>query len=202
MKILKKKNGFTMIELLLTLVVLAVVVGMALTTLGFNMDAASEKTEEVFVKTLEDTIDAYVSGEFNNLSNDGSRNLFIVDNNVCSNKLNKIYRQSDVKVIKFKKADGTYRDLKFSDIINSSYYLLTEGEFVNPANEGKSRFECDMDATIKLYRDSDYVYYYYVDKSELDCLNNTSGEHSSAITNLPSVDSDGDGVKDGYYTCS
>ena len=189
MRIVEDKRGFTLIELLVTLVILGLVIGLALNTLNFNINKAGEKTEEVFVDTLRDAIDMYVTTQ---LSSMGGTNSLKVSSDACSNSLNKTH--GVVNVYEIKKNDGS--DITFNDIIGSSNNnVLTDKEFVNPANEGKDRFNCEKDAVIKLYRDDDFVYYYYVEKSGLECLNNTSGEYSNVITNLPKL------ATGGYYTC-
>ena len=66
---------------------------------------------------------------------------------------------------------------------------LTIDDFVNPKNGDK----CNTGATISIYRDEDFVYYYKVIKNDLGCLTNvtddtaTTGVDESIITNLPST---------------
>lgn len=157
MKILKNKNGFTLVELLVTLVILALVVGLALNTINFDIEKASEKTEEVFVDTLRDAIDLFMSTDL--------KNSFITKKVECGNSLTKT--RGDVKVYEILKDDNT--GFKFNDIIDSNYHALTIDEFVNPANDD---VDCNLDANIKIYLDDDYIYYYYVDKDSLNCLLN------------------------------
>ena len=165
-------KGFTLIELVATLVILGLVTSLGLYALRFNMDRAKEKTEEVFVDTLRDAVDVYLSSEFGSLKN----------GNECSQTLSKKHNTS-VSVYRVTKNGN---DIKFSDIINSKYKPLVESEFVNPANKDvDGKYQCNKDAIIKVYKDEDYVYYYSIDKSELGCLNNLSGDYSSVITNLP-----------------
>jgi hypothetical protein len=38
---------------------------------------------------------------------------------------------------------------------------------------------------VTVYRDSDYVYYYSVNKADFNCLKNIGGEYKSVISNLP-----------------
>ena len=157
-------KGFTLVELLATLVILSLVVGLALISFNFNFGKAKEKTEEVFVDTLRDAVDVYLSSEFGNL---------IVDKE-CSRTLQKEY-DSSVKVVKM-------IAIKFNDVINSSYKPLVKSEFVNPANED---VVCNINASIDVYRDEDYVYYYSINKSDLGCLKNTDGDYDIVISNLP-----------------
>lgn len=166
-------KGFTLIELLATLVVFAIVVGICVGAVNFNFGKAKEKTEEVFVDTLRDAVDMYLSSEFGNLNVTSD----------CVYEINKRYK-SDVKVFRVTKGGAS---IKFSNVINSNYKPLTESEFVNPANEEYGI--CNLNAVINVYRDEDYVYYYSINKTGLGCLKNTGGEYSPVITNLPEVNS-------------
>ena len=196
-------KGFTLIELLATLVLLALVVGLSVGAFNFSFGKAKEKTEEVFVDSLRDFIDVYLSSEFNSLK----------IGNECSNTITKKHN-SAVKVFKVTKGGVS---IKFNDVINSAYKPLSLSDFVNPANEDVT---CNVNAVINVYRDDDYVYYYSVDKKELGCLlNHSNGTgnkkvkedkngvktyYEDVITNLPRMDTDGNGVindEDGYFTC-
>ena len=154
------RKGFTLIELLATLVILGIVVGITVASINGIFGNTKKNTEDVFVKTLKDALDIYLTSDALQLSYSSME--------VCTiNKRHgnsKIYRSTN--------------ELKFKDIIDSKYSPLVMSDVVNPANE---KVKCNLDATVSIYRDSDYVYYYKVDKSELDCLIN-----SGAITNLPS----------------
>lgn len=167
-------KGFTLIELVATLVILGLVASLGLYSMNFNMNKAKEKTEEVFVDTLRDAIDVYISSEKSNLKfNTDVKN----DGTDCT--ITKKYGSVSVE-----KATTNFRA-----VINSKYKPITESEFVNPANEDVT---CDVDAEITIYRDEDFVYYYSIDKSDLICLKNIgdidsdgTSDYSSVISNLP-----------------
>lgn len=180
-------KGFTLVELLATLVILALVVGITISTLNINFRKAKEKTEEVFVDTLRDAVDVYLSSNFGGLT----------ESTTCSMRLSKKWNQVDpYQPESGVKVDKITTIVKFSDVINSSYTPLTESEFVNPANED---VDCNTNAEITVYKDEDSVYYYYIKKEDLSCLNNISNEYSKVITNLPKVSSNGD--EEGYFKC-
>lgn len=154
------RKGFTLIELLATLVILGIVVGLAVYSIGNIFSNAKKKTEDVFVETIKDAMDMYLS------SNDAKKLDY---NELCNNLLNKSYGNKRV-----------YREvITFSDVINSQYKPLATSDLVNPADE---ELECASpdEINISIYRDEDYVYYYSVSKSEFACLKETSD-----ITNLP-----------------
>lgn len=154
------RRGFTLIELLSTLVILGVIVAIAIVGLNINFGNTKNKTEEVFIKTLEDALEIYVDSDGKNLTFGSS---------ICT----------------FEKTHGSVNLYKarntvtFNDIINSSYSPLTEEDLVNPANE---KIDCSNsdDILVSIYRDDDYIYYYKVEASEFGCLKTTDD-----ITNLP-----------------
>ena len=91
------------------------------------------------------------------------------------------------------KNTGDTRDTNFLDVINSEYHPITQKDLVNPADKDLKCKDAD-EIEITIYRDSDYVYYYSVNKSEFGCLKN-NGEielkdgskvkYPTVITNLP-----------------
>ena len=160
-------RGFTLVELLATLVVLSIVVGITVSVMNGNFGSTKEKTEEVFVETIRDALDVYLSSDAKGLvfSND------VVDGHDC-------------KIIKKHGIINVERTaISFNNVINSKFKPLDESDLVNPANEDVS---CNVNAVINVYRDEDYVYYYSFKKSDLGCLlNNSSNGYSDVISNLP-----------------
>ena len=157
------KRGFTLVELLATLVVLAIIVGIVLISTTGSLGRTKQKTEEVFVKTLKDALDIYIDSDAKSLN---------FDTQVCT--IDKTHK-TGVKVYK------TSSNLTFSDVINSNYHPISESDMHNPANKGTRNYECKTNGTLNIYRDEDYVYYYKIAKDTFGCLNDTG-----VITNLPS----------------
>ena len=154
------RKGFTMIELLATLLILSVVIGITVYSLSSIFSKTKEKTEDVFLGTIKDSLDIYLTS-----SNAKSLNFNIT----CSNVLKKTY--GDVSVYK---AVTT-----FQAVIDSEYKPITQDELFNPAREDLT---CNnaYNIPIEIYRDSNYVYYYSVSKDSLGCLTS-----SGVISNLP-----------------
>ena len=161
------KKGFTLVELLATLVILGIVVGLTVVGININLRKTKEKTEEVFIGTIKDAIKMYMDSDARKLKND--------DNVVCD--ISKELKEG-VKVYKlYKQVDG---DVTLGDIISSTYSPLLEEDLVNPNNED---VDCKLDAKVEIYRDEDYVYYYKMSKNSLGCL--TLDTENGLITNLP-----------------
>ena len=162
------KRGFTLVELLATIVVLSIVVGLTVTGIAFSIKNAKKKTEEVYIGTLKDAIKIYLDD----------------DENISKLRWN-------ASLGTFPKTNGSAEFLEasegisFDDIINSTYSPIIKKDLLNPATEKI----CDpTKKIIHIFRDTDEVYYYYIDKSLLkdedgytDCLVDTSG----SISNLP-----------------
>ena len=158
------KKGFTLVELLATLVVLGVIISITVVSINSVFKNTKNKSEDVFVDTIEDAMEMY-------LNSSQVKGLSSWD--LCGNTLNKIH--GNVKVYK--------TTIYFDSVINSDFKPITQADLINPANED---VDCNnaSDINVNIYRDDDYVYYYSIDKSSFGCLTN-----SGVITNLPVLDS-------------
>ena len=155
------KRGFTLIELLATLVVLGIITGIVLVSSTSLFKDKKSDTEDVFVDTLKDAIKIYI---------DGLGGVELNDSSECTIK--KSIHPNEVGIYKVNKI------IKFKDITNSKYKPLAEVDMINPANKDK---ECNIDAEIHIYADSDFAYYYKFTGSDLKCLSKNTG----VISNLP-----------------
>ena len=152
------KKGFTLVELLATLVILAIVMGIVLASGIFNLENAKGKTEDVFIDSIKDAMKIYLDSDAKKLS---------YNEEVCS--IDKTHKLG----VKIYKAN----DITFDDVINSTYKPMTVSDLVNPNNEDVT---CNVYAKVSVYRDEDYVYYYKIEKDDFDCL-----KSSGVISNLP-----------------
>lgn len=153
------RKGFTLVELLATLVVLGIVMSIVLVSVNGGFGEAKNKTEDVFVDTIKDAMDMYLDSNAKNLNFSTS----------CPNEIVKTY--GEVKVYK--------ATTNFQTVIDSKYKPITQNDLVNPANKD---VECALasNISINIYRDEDFVYYYSIDKTEFGCLTKTD-----KISNLP-----------------
>ena len=159
-----------------TLVILSIIVGIVLISSAGGFGNAKDKTEDVFVKTIKDALEIYVDSDGRNL-----------DFNTVACTINKeIPGTNDYREVKIY---GTNKDkngdrLTFNNVINSSFHPISASDMHNPANKDNDKYQCDIDAWTYIYRDEDYVYYYYVnnsaDRHGIKCLNK-----NDYITNLP-----------------
>ena len=145
------RRGFTLVELLATLVILGIVASIVLISVNGGFNNAKDKTEDVFVKTVKDAMDIYLDSDAKKL------NFSKVE--VCT--LNKTHGKSKV----YKSNDN----ITLNSVINSEFHPISEDDLVNPVNSSK----CDKNTIVNIYRDEDYVYYYEID-SDMGCLINTN----------------------------
>lgn len=152
-------KGFTLVELLAMIVILGIIMGIAFVSVNGGFKNAKDKTEDVFVDTIKDAMDMYLT------SSEAKRLNF----SKCSNTINK--KHGNINVYK--------AVINFNDVINSEYHPITQDDLVNPANDDAS---CNNagNIVVNIYRDDDYVYYYSIDKDSFGCLKNTG-----MISNLP-----------------
>lgn len=152
------RKGFTLVELIATLVVLGLVMSIVLVSVNGGFGEAKNKTEDVFIGTIKDAMDIYLNSDAKELK----------FNTTCSNYIDKTYGEVSVK-----KATIT-----FDKVINSRYKPITQSDLVNPANE----IECNdaINIVVNIYKDEDYVYYYSINKNGFGCLT-----QSGVISNLP-----------------
>ena len=157
--LIKKKDGFTLVELLAVLVILGIVMTITIITVSNSYGNAKKKTENVFVKTIEDALSIYLDSDAKRLN--------------YSETVGNIRKSHGT--VKLYKAAG---NLTFQDVISSNYSPIDESDMVNPANE---EAECHLDAALEVYRDDDYVYYYRIKKDAFGCLLDSD----DYISNLP-----------------
>lgn len=134
------KKGFTLIELIAVIVIIALLFMFVVPNFSKYLEASRQKSEEIFYGEIEDTINNYVSLYKSELKLDTSvvKKMSKVDSLLGTSYDVKVYR---------------YEDTYFNKLIDSG--ILNEGEFVNP--NGNIKYDKDS-STFTVYRDSDYVY--------------------------------------------
>lgn len=141
------RKGFTMIELLAVIVVLGIVLVITFPNMTDVFKSSKLKSEEAFVERISQSIDSYVTLNSSSIE-------FSPDGIAQKN-----YGGSDHSVNVYKKT------ITMNTIIGSN--IITGKDYKNPGNEN---VECNVNAEIEVYRDSDYVYCHKIKKDSLGCL--------------------------------
>ena len=141
------RKGFTMIELLAVIVVLGIVLVITFPNMTDVFKSSKLKSEEAFVERISQSIESYVTLNSSSIG-------FSPDE-----QAKKYYGGTNHIVNIYK---GT---ITMNTIINSN--IITGKDYKNPGNEN---VECNVNAEIEVYRDSDYVYCHKIKKDSLGCL--------------------------------
>ena len=139
------KKGFTLIEMLSVIVILAIVLVVTIPSSVEAYKKSKLKTEETFVERL-----SQVVAEYTSLNADTLRFEYMDD-------VVKPGEKNDVSVYM---ANASFQNLIDQKLIKSSDYS-------NPNNKDQ---ECNTSARIEIYKDSDFVYCHRVKANELNCL--------------------------------
>ena len=148
------RKGFTLIELLAVIVVVALILVITFPNITNVFKNSKLTNEQIFVDRLSQTIDSYVSLNSDQITFED----YGTGTKTGSNGTVSIYK-------------GT---ITVQNIINDK--IITAEDYINPGNK---EVQCNKNAEIEVYRDSDYVYCHKVKKEALNCL---SKEFKDSIT--------------------
>lgn len=171
------RKGFTLIELLAVLVVLGIVLVISIPSITDAYKNSKIKSEEAFTQRLTQTIDSYVK-----LNSDE----FIFESAGTAYKKEDEKEDDSKYQVNIWKASITVKNIKseitVQNVIDDN--LISEGDYVNPGNKDyinpvTNRKSCNTTAEIEVYKDSDFVYCYKVEKDSLGCL---TDEYKNKIT--------------------
>ena len=180
-------KGFTLIEVLAVVVILSLLVLLVGRGVSGAIEASRLRSEDVFVDKIASLIDDYLdyvtlnSGSF---IEDDSSDVIVFDKCYDYNGLGECRSDSSVSVKAnlMKKDDGSSITLR--DLVDTG--LISEDDLVNPrVNERCSNLD---DTEIYLFKDSDYVYYYFVDLSDSCKVREEvrdNGKYVNIINTLP-----------------
>ena len=138
------RKGFTLIEVLAVIIILGIILVVAVPNISNIFNNSKLKSEDVFINRLSTVIDGYVK-----LNTDTISFTREADSGQKDGQNVTIY-------------GGT---ITINNIINESLLLLED--YVNAGNKD---IQCNPNAEIEVYKDSDFVYCHKVEASELNCI--------------------------------
>lgn len=159
MVVIEKMNnkGFTLIELLATIVILSLIMGISAYGVTGAINDSKARGEKLFVENLGKSISSYIELHGSGLKQTGDEvTTFSKKNNIG----NSTY---EVSLYQLKKGND---NIKIMDLVNDG--IVDEAKLVNPKNK-KRCFNSSHNPEVKIYRDTDYVYYYSVSLEGNQC---------------------------------
>lgn len=162
------RKGFTLIELLAVIVILGIILTFAVPSITNIYKESKLKTEGMFLNELSKSIDSYVTLYSNEMSFSKVDGNFVKE--ITDNRSDKLSYDVDVYKV----------DIKVEDIIKNN--IIEASEYRNPGNREDT---CSQDAIINVYRDSDFVYCYKVNKNALNCL---TAEYKNSLDSDYAID--------------
>ena len=166
-------KGFTLVELLATIVLISVVMGIATYSVINVINASKEKSEKIFVDKLGTSIQSYISAQGSKMNIKKSFATKIIkcrfDTNPCDDKY-----KTEVSLYELE-------TITLSQITEDGYKTIDKEKIVNP----KTKENCLLNGKnpqIRVFRDSDRVYYYYM---SLSSDNNSCHIDNTIKPNIP-----------------
>ena len=160
------KKGFTLVEMVAVVAIIGIIFGIASYGVIGVINSSKKKSEEVFVDGISTYIDEYISLYGSSLvKKNNTKYEFIKSNG------------TDYSVSAYE-----YSGISMQTLIDKGF--VNDGKFVNPVNKLDCLAGLDIDdiPVIRIFKDSDYVYYYYVDMSNTVC---EISSDNSVINTLP-----------------
>lgn len=160
------RKGFTLVEVVAVVAILGIIFGIASYSVIGVINSSKKKSEEVFVDNIKTYIDEYITLYGSSLSK----------KNTDEYNFEKCKISDDCTTV----TAYEYSSISINDLIDKG--LVTEGKFVNPVN----KLDCfdGINPSIRIFKDSDYVYYYYVDLRGDNTSCEITGKHG-VINTLP-----------------
>lgn len=151
-------KGFTLVEMLATIVILGIIMGIASTSVINSINTSKNKSEKIFTDKVANLIDDYLNLYGNSLSKTKkltteNRQYEKCEDSGCNN-IHKV----DVYQLK---------SIYLKDLVDKQ--IIEEDKLINPSNKKKCLQNGAKGPEIKIYKDSDYVYYYSTDLSKSSC---------------------------------
>lgn len=165
-------KGFTLIELLAIVAILGVVGSIATTGVISAINTSKNKSESIFIDKLSNLIDEYLVLNKPTQTTGNTYTFTKCKNADCSST----YEATATQV---KKTGNT--SIYLNDLVESG--TIEKEKLMNPSNK-KNCLESGNGPEIKVYKDSDYVYYFYVDLSQNNTTCDISVENG-IINTLP-----------------
>ena len=157
------RHGFTLVEMLATIVILSIVLGIASYGIINVIKSSQKKSEKIFVERVGGLVDDYVGLD---LKLDQGTTICLTGD-PCEDTDNKfVFMGINDEIEITDETDKKTRPLTILDLVKEG--LVNEKDLINPKNK-KLCFDEEHNPDIFLYKDSNEVFYYYIDFSKNNC---------------------------------
>lgn len=168
-------KGFTLVEMLAVVVILALVGGIATVGVINTINTSKIKSEKIFVDKLSNLIDDYIGLYSSELEISSPTDK--VEFRKCEKSSCETYNNNNSYKVEATKMNS----IRINNLINRN--IISKDKLVNPKNKLQCFLE-EKNPEIHIYRDDEYVYYYYVDLSGTNTSCDIS-EENAIINTLP-----------------
>lgn len=165
------RKGFTLIELLATIVIIGLIGGIATYGVINTINTSKLKSEKIFIDKLSNLIDDYLDLYANKLTTTTTTYTF----RKCKVSNCTDYNDNNSYLVTATKLPSIH----ISNLIDKG--IVTSKDLKNPKNKLEC-FDTSNNPEIIIYKDTDYVYHYYVDLSNNKC---DITSENMIINNLP-----------------
>ena len=169
-------KGFTLVELLATIVLIGLVMGIATNGVLSSIETSKKRSEKLFAEKTGKLIEEYLSTYGSKLDKNGKPISF-------DKTYEDLRTESKTRVEHVTATEVT--SFNISELIDKG--LVNIDKFINPANKEqcliKSGTNYTKNTNVRVWQDTDYVYYYYADLSNLSCK--FIDNESAITTNIP-----------------
>ena len=157
------RHGFTLVEMLATIVILSIVLGIASYGIINVIKSSQKKSEKIFVERVGGLVDDYVGLD---LKLDQGITICLTGDS-CEDTDNKfVFMGINDEIEITDETDKKIRPLTILDLVKER--LVNEKDLINPKNK-KLCFDEEHNPNIEIYKDSNEVFYYYIDFSNNNC---------------------------------
>ena len=195
-------KGFTLVEMLAVVVILGIILGIATTSVLSAIETSKKESEKVFVDKIETAVESYIN--LNGMGIDeksgGPTYTFdkcrkVKENGECEDGDYNTIETEAVELEGFDLEEITKDSVdEYGNVVSTKF--VDEDGMVNPRNKEKC-LKNSGNPVVRVFKDDDMVYYYYVDLSSLDC---DIAPENQIITNIPeklctSINTEGVGLE-------
>lgn len=144
------RKGFTLVEVLAVIIILGIVLVIATPGISYIYKNSKLKNEKIFTTRLSTIIDGYVK---------------LNSHDIKFTAKGTATKEGQTGTVTIYHGTINDRTVTINDIIGDK--LISSEDYVNAGNK---EAECNKNAEIEVYRDSDFVYCHKVEASSLGCL--------------------------------